>query len=65
MASAAGKTKKATTPAAKKQWATVANKVLAESGNDAEAIKIANAAVAARKGGASPKARRSTKKGGK
>lgn len=49
MASAYQKTKKASTPAAKNQWKTVANKVLAESGDDAKAIRIANAAVAKRK----------------
>lgn len=46
-------TKKADTPGAKKQWAAVANKVLAEGGEDAEgkAVRIANAAVAKRKFG--------------
>ena len=43
-------TKKATTAPAKRQWSVVANKVLAESGDDAKAIRIANAAVKARKG---------------
>lgn len=38
-------TKKANTKAKKKQWAVVANKVLKESGDDAKAIRIANAAV--------------------
>lgn len=39
-------TKAATTPAKKKQWRSVANKVLAESGGDeGKAIRIANAAV--------------------
>ena len=42
-------TKKAKTPAAKKQWYTVANKVLEESGDEGSAIRIANAAVAKRK----------------
>jgi hypothetical protein len=42
-------TKKANTPAAKKQWSTVANKVLDDSGDDGKAIRIANAAVAKRK----------------
>ena len=45
MKSASDKTKKAKTPAAKKQWAKVANKVLKESGDDGKAIRIANAAV--------------------
>lgn len=49
MSDASHKTHKATDEGSKKQWATVANKVLAESGDDAKAIRIANAAVAARK----------------
>lgn len=48
MSDAKSKTKKASSPAAQKQWSTVANKVLAQSGDDAKAIKIANAAVAKR-----------------
>jgi uncharacterized protein YdaT len=43
-------TKKADTPAAKKQWSTVANKVLEDSGDEGKAVRIANAAVAKRKG---------------
>lgn len=50
-------TKKADTPGAKKQWAAVANKVLADSGDDGKAIRIANAAVAKRKGVGLSKAR--------
>lgn len=46
---ASGKTHKANTPAKKKQWAATANSVLSESGDDAKAIRIANAAVAKRK----------------
>lgn len=42
-------TKKAKSKAAKKQWSTVANKVLAETGDDGEAKRIANAAVKKRK----------------
>ncbi len=38
-------TKKASTPAKKKQWAATANAVLKKTGDDATAIKIANAAV--------------------
>lgn len=38
-------TKKADTPATKKQWSTVANKVLDESGDEGKAVRIANAAV--------------------
>lgn len=46
---ASSKTKKANTPAARKQWSATANAVLKKTGNDATAIKIANAAVAKRK----------------
>ena len=42
-------TKKAKSPAAKKQWSSVANKVLADSGDEGKAVRIANAAVAKRK----------------
>ena len=42
-------TKKATTKAAKKQWKTVSNKILDESGDEGKAIRIANAAVKKRK----------------
>lgn len=38
-------TKKADTPAEKKQWAKTANSVLKKTGDDAKAIRIANAAV--------------------
>jgi len=55
MADAPQKTHKAKSKPAAKQWATVANKVLAESGDDAKAIKIANAAVAKRKSKSSTK----------
>jgi hypothetical protein len=40
---AKSKTKKARTPAQKKRWATTANSVLKKTGNDATAIKVANA----------------------
>lgn len=50
MASAKRHTKKASSPAAKKQWSKVANKVLKESGDEGKAVRIANAAVAKRKG---------------
>jgi len=43
-------TKKAKSPAAKKQWASVANKVLADSGDEGKAVRIANAAVKKRGG---------------
>lgn len=49
MADATAKTSKADTPAAQEQWATVANKVLVDTGDDGRAIRSANAAVAARK----------------
>jgi len=39
-------TKKANTPAKKKQWADIANKVLADSSDEGKAVRIANAAVA-------------------
>jgi hypothetical protein len=42
-------TKKAKSPAAKKQWSSVANKVLSDSGDEGKAVRIANAAVAKRK----------------
>ena len=38
-------TKQADTPAKKKQWADVANKVREESGDEGKAVRIANAAV--------------------
>ena len=38
-------TKKANTPATKKQWSDIANKVLADSGDEGKAVRIANAAV--------------------
>ena len=42
---APSKTKRAKTPATKKQFSTVANKVLAESGDEGKALRIAKAAV--------------------
>lgn len=45
MDSAAKYTKKASTPAKKKQFAATANSVLKKTGDDVAAIKIANAAV--------------------
>jgi hypothetical protein len=38
-------TKAAKSPAAKKQWAKTADAVLAKSGDEGKAIRIANAAV--------------------
>lgn len=46
---ARGSTKKATSPKLKRQWAAVANKTLAESGDDAKAKRIANGVIAKRK----------------
>ena len=46
---ASSKTKKAASPAAKKQWSTVANKVRARTGDDALAIKEANGVVKRRR----------------
>lgn len=45
---ASAKTKKAQSPAAKRQWSAVANSVLAKTGNDARAIREANAVIARR-----------------
>jgi hypothetical protein len=39
------KTKKADTKPEQKQWATVANKVLKSTGDDAKAVRAANAAI--------------------
>ena len=49
---AAGKTKAADTPRRKRQWAKIANAVLAKTGDEGRAVREANAAV-----------RRSDKKG--
>jgi hypothetical protein len=38
-------TKKAKNPATKKQWASTANSVLKKSGDEAKAVRVANAAV--------------------
>jgi uncharacterized protein YdaT len=52
-------TKKADTPAKKKQFASVANAVMKKGGGEGKAIRIANAAVAKAKG----KAKAPAKKG--
>lgn len=39
------KTKKATTPAAKKAWSSTANAVLKRSGDEASAVRVANSVV--------------------
>lgn len=49
MSDASRHTAKAKTPAAKRQWSSVANKVLQQSGDEGRAVRIANAAVAKRK----------------
>ena len=46
MGSALTHTKKANTPAKKKQWSSTANAVLAKSGDEGKAVRVANAAVA-------------------
>lgn len=48
--SATRHTAKAKSQAAKKQWASTANSVLADSGDEGKAIRIANAAVKRRGG---------------
>lgn len=45
MKDASRHTAKASTPATKRQWSSVANKVLEESGDEGKAVRIANAAV--------------------
>lgn len=49
-ADAGGKTKKASTPKKKRQWRDVANGVLAKTGDEARAIKSANAVVKRNRG---------------
>ncbi len=46
---ASRKTKKAKSPKAKRQWSDVANSVLKRTGDEARAIKSANAVVKRRK----------------
>ena len=50
-ADVAGKTKKATSATARRQWVRVANSVLARTGNDARAVRAANAVIARRSHG--------------
>jgi hypothetical protein len=45
MQSAGKHTRKASTPAKQKQWASTANAVLKKSGDEGKAVRIANAAV--------------------
>lgn len=42
---AKAKTKRANTPGKQKQWAAVANSVLAKTGSEARAIRTANAVI--------------------
>ena len=42
---AKGKTKKASTPSKKKKWAAVANEVLSRTGDEARAVRTANAVL--------------------
>ena len=42
-------TKKASTPAKKRQWAKTANAVLKSTGDEGKAVRIANSAVKKRK----------------
>lgn len=46
---AKAKTRKASSPKAKRQWKNVANRVLAETGNDGRAVREANAVIKRRK----------------
>lgn len=48
-------TKKANTPAKKKQWASTANAVLKKTGDEGKAIKIANAVIKKHPGTKKPK----------
>lgn len=52
---APGHTKKAKSPAARKQWAATADAVLKKSGDEGKAVRIANAAVAKRARGSGRK----------
>jgi hypothetical protein len=58
MSSASAHTKKANTSAKKKQWSSTANAVLEKTGDDAKAIKIANAAVKKHPSKKKPKAKK-------
>lgn len=46
---ASGKTKKAKSPTAKRQWAHIADEVLAKTGDEARAIREANGVIKRRK----------------
>lgn len=45
MSDAISHTKRASTPAKARQWASVANSILQQSGNEGKAVRIANSAV--------------------
>lgn len=51
---ASSHTKKAATPKAQRLWAEIANKVLAETGDEGRAIREANAVIARSARGAHP-----------
>ena len=48
-------TKKAKSATARRQWSRVANSVLARTGNDARAVRSANAVIARRTHGLEPR----------
>jgi len=48
MSSAKGFTKKATTPEKASKWSKIANAVLGKTGDDSQAIRIANASLKAK-----------------
>jgi hypothetical protein len=48
---ASGKTHKAKSPKAKRQWAKVANAILKKTGNEGQAVREANGVIAQRKMG--------------
>lgn len=50
-------TKKASTPGSQSKWAKVANSALEQYGDEARAIRVANAAV---EGGSKPRKRKSS-----
>lgn len=60
MESAGRHTRKATTAATKKQWADTANAVLAKTGDEGKAIRIANAAVKKHPSKKNPKSKAKT-----
>ena len=53
---ASAKTRKANTPAAKKAWAKTANAVLERTGDEGQAVRVANSGVAKSRKSDTPKA---------